>query len=162
MYDEAMAALEQQTMNSTEHFLSIGARVDCTDRPTFNMIYDLELVNASYDKLLIGEQGRFWKHNAPVSMLLSTCKFSLWDIRDVEGKQLLIAYDLRATKENKWWATIRAVFNNLKTIPVLCGDLVVFKYQRPLQWTMKELQREVLNFVAQRYGNNNAQYKFSP
>lgn len=101
-------------------------------------------------------------HNAPVSTLLGTEDFKLWEIRDADGKQVFVAHAANAVYENNWWANIRKVLNDMQSVPKLYGDVVVFRYQRPITWTMKELQREMMAFVVQRYGNNNTQYKFSP
>jgi hypothetical protein len=161
MFDEAMQALAEQTMKGSETFLTLGACMQPCDHKAFDMIYRLELANASYDKILVGTSGNFWLHNAPVSVLLGTTAFKLWEIRDDAGKQVFIAHDRDATTENKWWSDIRAVLQNIPALPVLYGDLVVFRYQRPIAWTMKQLKREMLSFVVQRYGNNNPQYKFS-
>lgn len=162
MFDEAMQALEQGTIKGSEHFLNVGAQITSADHVAFDHLYRLELLNATYDKILVGASGRFWVHNAPVSTLLGTEDFKLWEIRDADGKQVFVAHAANAVYENNWWANIRKVLNDMQSVPKLYGDVVVFRYQRPITWTMKELQREMMAFVVQRYGNNNTQYKFSP
>lgn len=130
------------------------------DDPVFSIIYNTELCHESFRKLVCCQDGRFQITSAPVGLILN-CDWRIWELKNNGGDSILIAYDPQSQDENVFWREIRAVMSDIPSVPFMFGDLVVFRFGKPVNWTPKELQRELMTFVATRYGHLRADHKFS-
>ena len=73
---------------------------------------------------------------------------------------MYVAYDRKSVVFNDWWMHLRRCMQNMEEeIPLMYGDLVVFRYRAALQWNELELRRELINFLVTKY-RRGRDYKF--
>ncbi len=135
--------------------ITLGAVME---NPGAILIYNETLGEQTYTKLLLSADGECMATNCPVDLLMNN-KWRVWELRDAAEHNVYIAYQSESTNENKFWSKLRDTMGFTDKIPQMFGDLVVFRYCRPVMWNELQLRRELNNWLIMRYRHGDP-YKF--
>lgn len=133
----------------------LGAEIET---PGQVMIYGEQLGKESFQKLYIDADGVVESTNCPLSILMHCEAWRVWQLRGANGRDIFIAYDPKAARENPFWRKLREAMHNTR-VPALHGELTVFQHGRPVVWDELDLRRELNNFLVRRYRQSD-QYTF--
>ena len=140
-------------VRDTERFMRLGAEIT---EPGFVLCYNNVLGEQMYAKQILYVKGGCFGTTNPISVTLCTDRWRWWRLG--EHKDLFIAYDPDATHLNAWWMNLKKIVSQ-RRVPDMFGSLVVFRYNKALEYNELELRRELINFLITRYKYHN-QYKF--
>ncbi len=120
------------------------------------LAYNNLLGQETYSKAVLSYRGKYFESTHPVGMFFATTRWRWWRLG--AESDLFIAYDPDATKRNEWWHNVKKITSQPK-VPEMYGTLIVFRYQKALEYNELELRRELINFLITRYKYKD-QYKF--
>lgn len=138
---------------ATQDFLRLGAEIT---EPGFVLAYNNLLGHETYNKAVLSYKGNYYESSHPVGLFFSTTRWRWWRLG--EQSDLFIAYNPEAKKRNEWWHKIKKIVAQPR-VPDMFGTLIVFRYQKALEYNELELRRELINFLVTRYKYHD-QYKF--
>ena len=132
----------------------MGAKL--SDPPGLVFVYNQELGSETFRKVMLTSDGEWFETTCTVGLCLGIEDWRIWDL----GSGLYIAYDKRAVVFNEWWMQLRRCMQNHEDdVPLMYGDLIVFRYRNSVDWNELELRRELINFLVTRY-RRGREYKF--
>ena len=153
MSEPLLKAFNSRCIRERQEALRLGAAIE---ERMFTQIYSIELGWESYRKLLFRESGTCHDSTCPVSLMLGTDDWRVWHI----GSQLYLAYDHHAKNVNAWWSKlVRSVHPCGDKLPVMYGDLVLFRFGKAIQWDELAARRELINYLVTHY-RKGASYNF--
>ncbi len=131
-----------------ESWLRMGAEIT---EPGFVVLYNTVLTSEMYHKALLSVHGTYRHTSAPVSIVLGTNKWRIWQM----GKRnnIYIGYDPESRVRNQWWDALSKTLGETisSRIPEMFGPLAVFAMDDSITYNELEMRREIINFLVSRY-----------